>query len=293
MEYVRLGPTALVVSRLCLGCWQIGGRSFGFIPDEDVRAILHQALDLGVSFFDAAPAYGRGRAEDLLGRLLPRAPEVVVATKVGLRWGPDPRLRRDLSPASVRVEIERSLTRLRREAIDLYLVHWPDLATPVAETYAELARLRSEGKIRHLGVCNHSTEQLARVAEIAGEDLVEVAQSRFNLLQQEARGEIEHCRRHGLGFMAHSVLATGLLTGRYAPGHRFDDARSRDELYAGDRMEAALRRVAALTAEASARGRTLMSAALTHVLDTPGVHTAIVGTRSAEQLAGAVRAAFP
>jgi aryl-alcohol dehydrogenase-like predicted oxidoreductase len=290
VEYVRLDATDLEVSRLCLGGWQIGGLAFGHVPDDEVERIFLRALDLGVNFFDLAPSYGRTRAEELAGRLLPHRDDVVVATKVGLSWGEDLVVHPDLSPASIRREIEESLRRLRRETIDLYLVHWPDPATPIADSFATLEALRAEGKIRYLGVCNYEQPELHEVVRHAA---ICALQSRYNLLQQENRDDIDFCRERGMAFLAHSSLATGLLTGKYADGVQFEDGRSRFDLFRGEGLKRALARVAELKEEAAARGTSVLSMALAFILDTPGVHVAVVGTRSPEQLEGAVRAVYP
>lgn len=290
MEYRVLAGTDLLVSRLCLGGWQIGGMAFGHIPDEDVRKILFTALDHGINFFDMAPSYGRNRAEELVGRFLPPADEVVVATKVGLRWRSDLAIRHDLTPRSIREEIEMSLRRLRRETIDLYLVHWPDPATPLEVTFGTLEELRAEGKFRYLGVCNYTQPELGELRQHA---TVMALQQRYNLLERQYAADIEFCRENQMSFIAHSSLATGLLTGKYDREIRFDDARDRFDMFKGEGLRQALAQVAALRAEASANGTTLLSMALRFILDTPGSDVAVIGTRSAEQLQDAVMAVYP
>jgi aryl-alcohol dehydrogenase-like predicted oxidoreductase len=289
VEYRTLSGTDLRVSRLCLGGWQIGGMAFGYVPDEDVRKILFTALDLGINFFDMAPSYGRNRAEELVGSLLPASEDVVVASKVGLRWGPDLAIRHDLTPQSIREEVEMSLRRLRRETIDLYLVHWPDPETPLDVTFGTLEQLRTEGKFRHLGVCNYTQPELADLREYGN---VVALQSRYNLLEREYAADIEFCRDNQMSFIAHSSLATGLLTGKYDSEVRFEDARDRFDMFKGEGLRRALAQIATLKAEAAAHGTTLLSMALQFILGTPGADVAIIGTRSAEQLQGAVMAVY-
>ena len=283
MERVRLTGTDLQVSRICLGGWQIGGMAFGPIADEDVDAIFGQALDLGIDFFDLAPSYGRNRAEELAGRYLPR--DAVIATKVGLVWDEMLEVRRDLSAAVVHRQVRESLRRLRRDVIDLYLVHWPDGTTPEAETFGALADIQAAGLVRHIGACNYDRTGLAAARAHAP---VAVLQSRFNLLERDTEPDIEWCQAHGVGFMAHSSLATGLLTGKYGSGTTFDDARSRFDLYQGDRFQAAIAAIEQLRSEASDLGRSLLEHAMRFLLDAPGVDVAIVGTRNPEQLRGLV-----
>jgi myo-inositol catabolism protein IolS len=117
-------------------------------------------------------------------------------------------------------------------------------------------------------------------------------QSRYNLLEREYAPDIEFCRENGMSFIAHSSLATGLLTGKYDREVRFSDARDRFDMFKGEGLRRALDQVARLKADAVARGTTLLSMALQFILDTPGADVAIIGTRSAEQLQAAVMAVY-
>jgi aryl-alcohol dehydrogenase-like predicted oxidoreductase len=290
MEYVRLFGSDLEVSRICLGGWQISGRSFGDFSDEQVRSIVHEALDAGINFFDVAPAYGRGHGEVILGKLLPRGSGVTLATKVGLRWKEDLVSYKDLSAASIIWECEQSLRRLGREAIDLYLVHWPHSETPLDESFDALDRLRMDGKVRHVGVCNYRYEELRAIR--TGSPIV-CLQSRLNLLERENLGDAAACGRSKLSFLAHSSLATGLLSGKYRVSAEFSDVRKRYEMYRGEGLRLALERVREFELEAAACGRSLLAHALRFVLDAPGVSVAVVGTLSSEQVRGVANAAFP
>jgi aryl-alcohol dehydrogenase-like predicted oxidoreductase len=287
MHHSTLTGTDLVVSNLCLGGWQIGGLAFGPMDDDHVEGIFHEALDLGINFFDLAPSYGRNRAEELAGRYLPA--DAVIATKVGLVWDESLEVRRDLSAGVIRRQVEESLRRLRRDVIDLYLVHWPDADTPLAESFTVLEELRTAGLVRHLGVCNYPASDLAAAGTFAH---LAVLQTRLNLLEQDNLTDLAWCRDHGVGFMAHSALATGLLTGKYAHTTEFSDARARFALYQGSDFQAAMTQIDALKARAESNGATLLQAALRFLLDTPGVDVAVVGTRSRAQLRGLVEEVY-
>src|SRR5918999_37243 len=147
MDYTRLGRTGLEVSRICFGTWQFGGE-WGAVQRDEALAAVRTALDLGVTFFDTAQAYGFGASEALLAEALGgdiHREDVVVATKGGLRPEGE-QVVRDSSPAWFRSGVEQSLRRLGLEAIDLYQVHWPDPGIPFEETAAALGRLVDEGK---------------------------------------------------------------------------------------------------------------------------------------------------
>jgi len=157
MRYVRLGKTELEVSAVAFGTWAFGGDWGSFDEDESKAAIRH-ALDLGVTFFDTAQAYGFGVSERLLADALwerARRHDVIIATKGGLRMEGQTLLR-DASARWLREGAESSLRNLRTDYIDLYQVHWPDPRTPPEETARVLEDLVGEGKIRHVGVSNYT-----------------------------------------------------------------------------------------------------------------------------------------
>src|SRR3954452_19622906 len=137
MDHVRLGMTSLEVSPICFGTWQLGG-DWGTFDERDAVSAIRHALELGVNLFDTAQAYGFGASERLLGRALApelrsRRDEVVIATKGGLRRSSDGVVR-DASPTWLRAGVEQSLRALDVDHIDIYQLHWPDPAVPVAET---------------------------------------------------------------------------------------------------------------------------------------------------------------
>jgi aryl-alcohol dehydrogenase-like predicted oxidoreductase len=287
VQYVGLPPCPFDVSRIWLGGWQIGGRSFGFISDDVVEEVFTVSRDVGITCIDVAPSYGRGRAEELAGRFA--GPDQHIVTKVGLRWGPDEETYNDLSPASVRYELDASLRRLNRDHVDLYLVHWPDPATPLEDTFEVLDALRVAGKIRAIGICNYALPDVVRIASMV--DLACV-QSRLNLLEQENASLAEACRQIGVGFVSHSTLAIGLLSGKYGPGASFDDARTRYPMYTPAGLEDASRRIDKLRADSERLGKSLLGFSISAVLGMPGVSAAVIGTRSGQQLQEAVTSVY-
>ena len=162
MEVVQLGDSGLRASRVGLGCNNFGGR----LDLERTRAVVDAALDVGVTFFDTAEIYGNGGdSERFLGEALAgRRDEAVIATKFG--WGQE---FGDGSPEYVRGAIDGSLERLRTDYVDLYYLHKPDPATPIADTLTALDELVRAGKVRAIGCSNFSTEQLAEADRVARE----------------------------------------------------------------------------------------------------------------------------
>ena len=164
MQYTRLGDRGPRVSRLAFGNWSAGG-DWGHVDRDAAIAAAREALDLGITLFDTAHAYGFGAAESLLGEAL--KPEIqsardsiVIATKGGLR-NDDGLTVRDASPAALRRDLEASLTSLGTDYVDIYQVHWPDPATPLTTTAETLDGFVREGLVRFVGVSNYDTRQMA------------------------------------------------------------------------------------------------------------------------------------
>ena len=278
MELVPLGDSGLRVSRVGLGCNNFGGR----IGLEETRAVVDAALDVGVTFFDTAEIYGSGGgSERLLGEILAgRRERVVLATKFG--WGQE---LGDGAAASVRKAIDGSLERLRTEHVDLYYLHKPDPATPIAETLAALDELVRAGKVRAIGCSNFSAEQLAEADQVARE----LGTARFTVLQNNYsllhRDDDDHvlplCRELGVSYVPYFPLASGLLTGKYRRG---ETAPEGTRLAGRDIEEERFDRVEACAAFAGAHGHTLHELAISALASTPGMGSIIAGATRPEQV---------
>ncbi|AZM61097.1 MULTISPECIES: aldo/keto reductase [unclassified Streptomyces] len=289
MRYRTLGERGPVVSVV-----GVGGNNFGSRLDEEgTRAVVHAALDAGITLFDTADVYGgfgdtagaRGDGERLLGAALKgHRDEVVLATKFGMEMDRDadrygPRGARGY----IRYAVEASLRRLGTDRIDLYQYHEPDGVTPVEETIAALRELADEGKIGHIG-CSHLP---------AGDlsDAFVSAQARYHLLDREAEaGLVPACLRHGIGLLPYYPLANGLLSGKYRRGEP-PPAGSRLSWRPGWLTDAALDRVEALTAYGAARGLTLLEVAVGALAALPAVGSVICGAMTPQQVTANAAAA--
>jgi len=294
MNPITLGMTGLEVTPVAFGTWQLGGEWGAFDEDEAVAAIRH-ARELGINFFDTAQAYGFGASERLLGRALrddlaTRREEVVIATKGGLRIDERLGLVRDSSPAWLRHGVEESLNALGVEHIDLYQVHWPDPATPLAETAQALDSLVEEGKIRHVGVSNFDVSQMA---EFARTRPVETLQPPYHLFRRDIEADVlPYSREHDIGVLVYGTLAHGLLTGAMERGTTFapDDWRSHSPLFEGETFERNLSTARELERVARDRGYTVSQLAIAWTLANPAVDVAIVGSRHASHIEDSVGA---
>lgn len=299
MKTRRLGNSDLDITPLGFGAWAIGGGDWAFAwgkqNDEDSIAAIRETLDLGINWIDTAPVYGLGHSEEVVARALaglPRKP--LIFTKCGRIWDEQRQVGKRLTAASIRAECEASLRRLRVDRIDLYQIHWPEPDEDVEEGWAEVSRLKSEGKVRWIGVSNFSVSQLERARAIAP---VTSLQPPYSLLRREIEPEIlPYCRRHGIGVLAYSPMASGLLTGvwtreRHAGLPEDDWRKHKNPLFQEPRFSQALGAVETLRRVAARHGTSPGAIALAWVLVNPAVTAAIVGARRAGQLPELVAAA--
>ncbi len=228
MKQRPLGNSGLSASIVGLGAWVLGGGPVWGQETDDAESIraIQGALDLGMNLIDTAPAYGWGRSECVVGRAIKgRRHQAVLATKCGLWWEDErgsfftelagKKMYRSLRPDTIQLEIENSLRRLEVDHIDLYQTHWPSVPpeqTPIADTMEVLLKLKQQGKIRAIGVCNVAPEELEEHLRCGG---IASDQFRYSMLHREAEQEIlPRCERHQIATLTYMSLEQGLLTGK-------------------------------------------------------------------------------
>ncbi len=296
MEFRTLGPpekSDLEVSVVGLGCNAFGGRC----DLAATRAVIHAALDAGITLFDTADTYGGGGVcEEYIGTVLgPRRNDIVLATKFGLAvFGGAG----GAAPGYIESSIDGSLKRLGTDYIDLYQLHAPDPDTPIAETLETLDGLVRRGKIRAFGCSNLGGDELEEslaTSEAKGFGAFITAQNPYSVMQRDIESDlVPVCEAHGIGILPYYPLARGLLTGKYRRGQPPPE---------GSRLAAGGRRGAgALTDEnfdvverlesfAAGHGRSLLELAISWLVANPGVASVIAGATKAEQIDGNVNAA--
>ena len=299
MEPRPLGRTGLKVTPVALGCMLFGWKT----DQAQAEALVAAALDAGVLLFDTSDSYGRGASERVLGQALKasgRRQRALVATKAHFPIRDDDPNARGNSRRHLIEACEASLKRLGSDWIDLYQVHEPDPETPIDETLRALDDLIRAGKVRAIGTSSFAAWQLVDAlwaAKEHGLNRFSVEQPPYNLLDRRAEWEVfPAARAHGLGILAWSPLAEGILAGRYRRGQPLPpDSRfarvTKPGPHAARLTEAVFDMVETLERLAAERGVSPARLALAWVLGNPAVSAALAAPGDLEQLADCVAAA--
>jgi aryl-alcohol dehydrogenase-like predicted oxidoreductase len=286
MRSRTLGKTGPVVSELALGTWGLSGDAYGPVDEIEQERVLRRALDMGFTLIDTADAYGAGRMESRIGKAIEGRHDVFVVTKGGIdRTSSPPRRRFDAQ--YLRGAVERSLRRLGRERIDVYLLHNPTENVLLGEiAVPTLVDLKKEGKIGQWGV-SAGDAAVGRAALQAGAEVIELA---YNLMHTAAlnhlAGELIVC---GAGLLARSTLAHGLLAGRWAKDQEFPAGDHRAERWTKAELERRIEHLTRFRFLVHGDVRTPVSAAVRFVLSNPVVSSAVLGPRNVAQLEDVVR----
>ena len=281
---------SLQASVIGLGCNNFGRR----VDAEGTKSVLDAAIAAGVTFLDTADVYGDGDSERFLGEALRgRRDQVVIATKFG--WPRDGA--GGAHPDTVRPALEASLRRLQTDHVDLYQLHHPDPAVPVADTLGAMGELVREGLVREIGASNLSAEQLTEAHDAVADGAPRFVslQNEYSMLQRAAEAEVlPACERLEVAFLPYFPLKSGLLSGKYRLGRPLPDGSRitsmRDRL--GDLVsDASLERVERLIAFADGHGRELLDLAFAWLLARQSVASVIAGATSAAQVERNARAA--
>jgi len=287
MQYRNVGQSSLVVSAAGIGCNNFVHRN----DIEQARALIHTALDLGITLFDTADVYGkRGGSEEYLGQILgARRKDVVIATKFGQPMDDEGTLK-GASRDYIMTAAEASLRRLRTDWIDLYQLHWPNAETPIEETLRALDDLVQQGKVRYIGASNFNGPQIFdahRAALQRGLSHFVSFQSEYSLLARAVEIEtIPAMVACGAGLLPYYPLASGLLTGKYKrdaipEGSRLASPRAHEQKFIANANWPVIER---LEEFCRAHDRTLLELAFSWLLARPVVASVIAGATRPEQL---------
>jgi aryl-alcohol dehydrogenase-like predicted oxidoreductase len=277
------------LSSLCFGCEPLGGTDVGNLDLSAVKKAIHIALDLGVNFFDTAGVYGLGLSEKRLSAILGnRRKDLVIATKGGLSWEKSVSGRsiiiKNSSPTAIRKDVESSLRRLRLDCLPIFFVHWPDIKTPIEDTFVEVFNLQNEGKIQFIGCSNFSAEQIQKACSISKVDYLQLS---INLFSNTLNSDISDiCERNGIKVIAYNILANGLLTGKLNKNSKFkeNDRRSRLPLFKGVKFLNALKKVKKFKIKASENNSNLLNYSINWALKKKNVYSVIIGIKNPKQI---------
>jgi aryl-alcohol dehydrogenase-like predicted oxidoreductase len=276
---------SLDVTLVGVGCNNFGGR----LDERQSASVVEAALDAGINFFDTADVYGSTLSEEFLGRGLGKhRPDVVVATKFGGAVSPE---KKGAAPAYARQALEDSLRRLGTDYVDLYQLHQPDAATPIADTLGALGDLVKEGKVREIGCSNFSAAQLqeAEDAVASGGPRFVSVQNQYSILHREPEKEVlAACERLGIAFIPYFPLLSGMLTGKYHRGEP-PPAGTRLAGMPEDRKQKLLsddvfEQVEALERYATEHNHSILELAMAWLAAKPTVASIIAGATKPEQI---------
>lgn len=301
-----LGQSDLRITPIGIGAWAIGGGQWQFAwgPQDDNESIaaIRAALDRGINWIDTAAVYGLGHSETIVGLAIKGlGNRPYIFTKCSLVWDESGRISHSLQADSIRREAEASLKHLGVDTIDLYQIHWPALsgkpesASPgsIEEGVATLAKLKAEGKIRHIGVSNFNASQMQRALYVAP---ITSLQPPYSLLATDIESSIlPFASKHRIGVIVYSPMASGLLSGAMTRERiaalPADDWRKHSPNFQEPLLSRNLRLVETLREIGKRRNAAPGEVAIAWTLRNPAVTGAIVGIRSAQQVSGVAGAA--
>lgn len=300
MEYRKIGNSDLELSVITFGAWAAGGWMWGSTDRNDAINAIKAGYDLGVTSIDTAPIYGQGDSEEIVGDAIKgiSRDKLQLVTKFGMRWdlvkgdfgfksknndGKEIDIYKYAGKESVIYECEQSLKRLGTDYIDLYQIHWPDVTTPISETFEAVSRLIEQGKVRYAGVCNYDVAQLKeadRTLEIISNQIP------FSMVNRGVEEEtVPYCIENNKSVLAYSPMERGLLTGKLKPGHQFEegDHRQGNKFFSPESIEKTNAFLAKIKPLADEKNATLSQLVLRWTVERPGITIALVGARNEKQ----------
>jgi aryl-alcohol dehydrogenase-like predicted oxidoreductase len=299
MEYRQIGETDLKCSVITFGAWAIGGWRWGGTDRNESIKAIKAAYAEGVTSIDTAPAYGQGLSEEIVADAIKDIPRdrIQILTKFGLRWdvkqgtfffksksdGVEIEMYKLASKESIIKECEDSLIRLKTDYIDLYQIHWHDVTTPVHDTMEAVLRLKEQGKVREIGVCNYNVELMKEA-----EQTVKLASDQVwysMILRDIEKDLVPYCIENKKSIIAYSPLHRGILSGKIKPGHVFgeDDHRQTLSHYKDENIRRTNEMLNKLRPLAESKGVSLAQLVLRWTIDQPGITIALAGARNVEQ----------
>lgn len=300
MEYRKIGNSDLELSVITFGAWAAGGWMWGSTDRNDAINAIKAGYDLGVTSIDTAPIYGQGDSEEIVGDAIKgiSRDKLQLVTKFGMRWdlakgdfgfksknndGKEIDIYKYAGKESVIYECEQSLKRLGTDYIDLYQIHWPDVTTPISETFEAVNKLIEQGKVRYAGVCNYNIAQLKEV-----DQTLEIISNQipFSMVNRGIEEEtVPFCIEKNKSVLAYSPMERGLLTGKMTADYKFEegDHRQGNKFFSPESIEKTNAFLAKIKPVADEKNATLSQLVLRWTVERPGITIALVGARNEKQ----------
>jgi len=300
MEYRKIGNSDLELSVITFGAWAAGGWMWGSTDRNDAINAIKAGYDLGVTSIDTAPIYGQGDSEEIVGDAIKgiSRDKLQLVTKFGMRWdlakgdfgfksknndGKEIDIYKYAGKESVIYECEQSLKRLGTDYIDLYQIHWPDVTTPISETFEAVSRLIEQGKVRYAGVCNYDAAQLKEA-----DQTLEIISNQipFSMVNRGVEEEtVPYCIENNKSVLAYSPMERGLLTGKMTADYKFEegDHRQGNKFFSPESIEKTNAFLAKIKPLADEKNATLSQLVLRWTVQRPGITIALVGARNEKQ----------
>jgi methylglyoxal reductase len=290
----EIGKSGIQATAVGLGTWAIGGWMWGGTNEDASIAAIKAAIDEGITLIDTAPVYGMGVSEEIVGKAIAGCrDQIVLATKCGLVWHTqggnhffdqqDKPVHRYLGKESVIYEVEQSLKRLGTDYFDLYLTHWQDPTTPIAETMEALQQLKKDGKIRAIGASNTSVDDLS--AYIAAGQL-DCLQEEYSMIKRDIEGTLlPRCIENGVSMLSYSSLALGLLSGKIGPDRAFDgdDLRKDNPRFSISNREKIAAMMAEIAPVCDLHNASMAQTIIAWTIQQPGITFSLCGARNPDQ----------
>lgn len=312
MHMRPLGQSGIEASVVAIGTWVMGGWMWGGADEQDSINAVHAALDAGINLLDTAPIYGFGHSELVVGKAIKdRRDKVVIATKCSMvinapggrsvgrstAAGPNEHGHLEIkiynNPESIKKEVELSLKRLQTDYIDLYQTHWQEQETPIEDTMGALAELKQQGKIRAIGVCNATPDEMDRYRSVTPLDS---DQEQYSMIHRKMEGgsfqgednlpdQLGYCEQNNIAVLAYSPLVLGLLTGKVGPDREFpeSDLRSKQKRFSVANRKKIANLLDGFRPIADKHNCSIAQLVIAWTVSQPGLTHALVGARTSEQ----------
>lgn len=293
MEYITLKNSDLVVSRLCMGGCPMGGYGWGDVQEQELIDAVHTCLDKGINFFDTSDTYGLGQSERTLSKALSHhRKDVVIQTKFGVRFSKEG-TSYDNSPAYIEEALNKSLVNLHTDYVDIYVIHYRDGKTPLADVVEKLEALRRQGKIRYFGLSNYHGEEVKELVPFKNKFVC--CQDEYSLAcRKNEQDLLMLSEEYGLSPLTWGSLGQGILTGKYTKDALFssNDRRSRDIYvnFHGDKLLKNLEIVESMRPIAEAHKVSVAAVAIRFIMDKLKDSVVLVGAKRPAQVLGNIEA---